>query len=238
MKKYILITGISFLMFSCGSSSPYSAPATSNAASGAPAGPTGPTSPNNGWNNFNFSANISGGSSASFQAVSIDKVNKTITVSLPLPFDATLAGIIMSAPLPNVSGATIAFGQLTDGTPVLTVTLPLGSIAKGVTGLPTTTLPDGSPLPGMPANSEPSTQVQVGKGKIPVYVYIGHMSIGLFVNTPFNPTIATHFGLTDNNANSVGAIYSIPYIAPAKTGGFFLNVNVPSQYTQLILNNL
>lgn len=238
MKNDILIVVLSFLMLSCGSAGTAVSPAataTNNSGSSAPA----PGSASSAWTNFNFYANISGGSNSSYQAVSINTANKTITVSIPLPFDSTLGGIIMNEPLPSVPGATIKFGQLSDGTPVLTVTLPLSSIVKPVTTLPTSALPNGNALPGMPANSEPSEQIQIGRGKIPAYVYIGRMSVGLFVNTPFNPTIATRFQLTDNIGNFVGAIYSLPYTSSTqKDGGFFLSVNVPSQYTQLILNNL
>ncbi len=238
MKKYILLTSLSFLMFACGASSPYTG-TTTNGASGAGGTTPTPTPPDNSaWNNFNFTATITGGSSSNFLSVTIDKIKKTITLSLPLPFDSSIAGILEKATIPAINGASISFGQLPDLTPVLTVTLPLSAIANGVTGLPTSSLPNGDPIPGMPANAEPSTQVTVGNGKIPVYVYVGQMSIGLFVNTPFDPTISTHFQLTDNDGNSAGGLYSIPYKAPNKDGGFFLNVNVPSQFTKLILSNL
>ena len=239
MKNYILTAGLSLVLMSCGpAGTPMSSTTNSNNNGSSSSGSTGGDA-SAAWNNFSFSANVSGGSSSNYQAVSIDKVNKTITVSLPLPFDSTLAGIIMSQPLPAIRGATVAFGQLPNGTPILTVTLPLASIVKPISGMPTSTLPSGAPLPGMPANAEPSEQVQIGKGRIPAYVYIGQMSIGLFVNTPFDPTLSTHFQLTDNNGNAVGAIYSLPYTSQNhKDGGFFLNVNVPSKYTQLILDNL
>ena len=240
MKNYILVAGLSFLMLSCGSAgSPVTAATgtNNNGSSSSGSGTTG--GDNSAWTNFNFSASVSGGSSSTYQAVTINTANKTITVSLPLPFDSSLAGIVLNTPLPSVNGATLAFSQLADGTPVLTVTLPLASIVKPVTTLPVSTLPNGNPLPGMPANAEPSQQIQVGKGKIPAYVYIGQMSVGLFVNTPFDPTLSTHFQLTDNSGNSVGGIYSIPYTSKTqKDGGFYLNVNVPAKYTQLILENL
>jgi len=244
MKKLSFISVLCFLTTSCGGGggTPYSAPTNpNNGSSSTPGGPSSTTPPTNSattWGNFNFTASVSGGANSSFQTVSINTTNKTITVSLPLPFDSTLDGILVNTPLPQVKGATLAFTQLADGTPVLTVTLPLSAIATGVTGLPTSTLPDGSPIPGMPASSEPEVQVQVGSGKIPVYVYIGQMSVGLFVNTPFDPMIATQFQINDGSGDSVGAIYSIPYVSPNKNGGFFLNVNVPSQYTQLILSNI
>ncbi len=239
MKKYILLASTSLIMCACGGNSPYTTPAVNNSSGtgGVTPNPT-PPADSAAWKDFDFTGIITGGSNSSLLSITIDKVKKTITIRLPLPFDSSLAGILVNTPLPAINGASIAFGQLPDLTPVLSVTLPLASIAKGVTGLPTSSLPNGDPLPGMPTSSAPSTQFQLGSAKIPVYVYIGHMSVGLFLNTPFDPTIATHFQITDNNNNSVGAIYSIPYKSLHKDGGFFLNVNVPTEFTQLILSNL
>ncbi len=243
MKKHILLslsTVLTFATLSCSSGfhENNATPTTPNTQTGGQTpGPGGAPNPSPDWNNFDFNAKIAGGLNSNFKAVTIDKVNKTITLLLPLPLDASLSGLLGSIQVPQVAGAVIALTQLPDLTPVLSITVPLANLVKPISGLPTQSLPNGDKLPDMPADAAPSTQVLL-KGKLPVYLYISHMAISVFVNTPFDPTISTHVFLNDNSGNQVGGVYAIPYKANQKDGGFYIAVNVPSIYTDLILGNL
>ena len=252
MKNYLLLSHCGFVsllgltLFSCSPGAVHdngASPATTSSTQGIPGGGPSPNTPGNAagagadWNSFNFNAQITGGLNSKFQAVSIDKINKTITLLLPLPFDASLSGLLGSTPVSKISGAVIALTQLPDLTPVLSVTLPLATLVKPVTGLLTQSLPNGDPLPDMTGGAAPSTQV-ILKAKLAISLYISPMSASVFVNTPFDPSISTHMILQDNNGNNVGGVYAIPYKPNQKDGGFYLVVNVPSGLADLILRNL
>jgi hypothetical protein len=246
MKKYFILSVSTFLALvslSCsqgfhGSNAPTPTP---NNASGAPNDPSSPPAPVPGtsadWNNFEFSAQVAGGLNTHFQAVTVDKVAKTITITLPLPFDSRLLALLGSAPVPKVNGAVIALVNLADGTTALSVTVPLSHLVNPLSGLPTMSLPNGDKLPEMTNGAAPSTQLLL-KGKLPISLYINEMSIGIFVNTPFDPSIATHVSLNGSTGNQVGGLYSIPYKLNQTDGGFYIVVNVPKTYTDLIRQNL
>ncbi len=244
MKKHFLIlTLISLMSFSCsqGFHGSNATPTSNNNASGNPNDPTNPPSPVPGnstdWNNFDFSAQVGGGQNTHFQSVSVDKVAKTITIILPLPFDSRLLALLGSVPVPKMNGVVVTLVKLADSSTALSVTVPLTHLVNPLSGLPVTNLPNGDKLPEMANGAAPSTQILL-KGKLPISIYVNEMSVGIFVNTPFDPSIATHVSLNAKNGENVGGLYSIPYKPNQTDGGFYIVVNVPKSYTDLIRQNL
>lgn len=167
-----------------------------------------------------------------------DKTRGEFIVMLPMP------GGIMFTPPPGAFSnyPDITFQNMFDaqGRPKLAIRIPIKYVLKGVSLLPAASLPNGDPLPAMPA----------GYGELPslgltfpqqnntqISLYIGVNAIGLFMTLPDKfAQIPFGFSFPIKNADK-SKTYGYLTFVPAKgtyAPGLFLSTLIPANVARIL----
>lgn len=119
--------------------------------------------------------------------IQIDSVNQALIIYLPIPFASLITLPINSIDIPQLPGMTLFQVTQPDGSVRLAVRVPLEYIIKGAQLTPYNMLPNGDPLPFMPA----------GENR------------GFALALPQNPDMRLHFYFT---ANAAAVFIELPQV--------------------------
>lgn len=191
------------------------------------------------WKNLNMNGQLGSGRFAFKQVVTIDKTTKELVLSLPMPANPYIDGMIIDVPLTKLPGAHARLEALEGGGSALVLRVPLSYLLKGVDFLPASRLPNGDPLPAIPDGEMPSMAIQLAKNKnINATFYLAVDTLGIYVNSPFNPLIYISVPIkSDDGRRTWGYLTSIP-AKGEHDGGFFISVQIPDDIARIIDNNL
>jgi len=241
IKKQLLLTIVLTLVTSgCGQgfqskTSCLDATQCENASNGPGTG--SPSKPNQEWDNLQLDGAISGGRFAQTPVVSIDKEKKLLKVRLPMINPLLLIGILPGPmQIPELSGGTLSWESMSDGTPVMVVNIPLERFLKGLEVARKDRLPNGEPLPGVADGELPSIGINLLSGRnTRATIYLGPSVMAVFVNTPFDPVIRTPLiPIRDQGtARTMGYFAVIPAVGGFE-GGFYLSFALPAEIARII----
>jgi hypothetical protein len=193
------------------------------------------------WQKLSMNGKLSTGRFSGMQVVTIDKVTKELVLSLPMPANPYLDGVMVDFPLAQLPGAHVHLDALPSGGSALSLRVPLAALLKGVAIGDPARLPNGDPLPAIPSGQMPSAAVSLSNiaGKnINATIYMAVATIGIFVNTPFNPLFSLSVPIRSEDKTQTWGYLTL---VPAKTGhdgGFFISVQIPNDIAIIIDNNL
>ncbi len=176
--------------------------------------------------------------------------------ALAFDFDKTLGEFIIMIPLPSNSMFTasgsfdkypdITYGPLFDasGKMKIAVRVPVKYVLKGVQFSAPTKLPNGDPLPAMPAGIGElpglalNFPVSSNGNKTQIYLYIGINAIGLYATLPDNATLPIPFNITLplKNQDKTRTFGYLTYVT-AKNGfasGLFVSMGVPAAFARIL----
>ncbi len=193
-----------------------------------------PSTPSPSWDAVEFDGAINGGRFDKTKVVEIDKVAKMLVVRLPF-----IAGLSIGAQIPisipEIPGTTVGIEPSPDGTSALVLRIPLAKVLRGVDSLPSSRLPNGSPLPAIPEGELPSIGVSFNKsGTLKGALYLSPTVVGLFVATKFDPYIQLTLPIRDAaRTRTFGYFTSVP-AKPGFDGGFFVSVALPDDLARAI----
>jgi hypothetical protein len=172
--------------------------------------------------------------------------------ALAFDFDKTRGEFIIMVPLPQssiftASGAfpkypDITFGPMFDATGKMkiAVRVPVKYIIKGLTLTPASKLPNGDPLPAMPAGAGelPALGLTFPADKTQITLYIGINALGLYATLPDNASLPIPFNITLplKNQDKSRTFGYLTYVA-AKAGfssGLFISTGVPPQFARIL----
>lgn len=214
---------------------------SSNGSSGTGGGGTVVSNP--AWQQLNMTGSLNGtvggNQYANTKALSLDKVNKELIVTLPLALNPYLVGITADVPITQLPGAHVEIQPNNMGGASLIAHIPMKYVVKGVDFVAPSTLPNGDPLPTIVSGELPAMAVQLPNYKnLKLYLYMDVGNIGIFVNTPFNPLVKLGLPLrSDDGKTTWGYLTSIP-AKNTSDGGFFLSVLIPDDIARIIDDNL
>ncbi|CAN5445888.1 hypothetical protein BH10BDE1_BH10BDE1_06550 [soil metagenome] len=241
LRASLLMTFASSLMIATTACSPGFSAGTAASCASAPCandslgGGSGGTGLNPvGWDSVSLDGSISGGRFDKAKAVEIDKVSKTLVIRLPF-----IAGFSIGAQIPisipEIPGTTVGIEPNSDGSSALVLRIPLAAVLKGVDTLPSSRLPNGSPLPAIPEGELPSVGVTYNNsGTLKGALYLSPTVVGLFVTTKFDPYIQLTLPIRDAaRIRTFGYFTSIP-AKPGYDGGFFVSVALPDDLARAI----
>ncbi len=202
-----------------------------------------PTTPApNTWENFKMEGSVDQKSQlfAGEKAVDIDKATKELVLRLPMLANPYLDGLSIAGPLPDLPGASIGLEAMPDGGSALVLRLPLHYVTKGVDFLEPARLPNGDPLPKMPASELPALAIQLSNlGKdIKAAIYVGTSAVGIFVNTPFNPYLTISAPIRNKDGTKTYGYVSTVPVKGTNDGGFFLSFVLPNDIARFIDDHL
>ncbi len=171
--------------------------------------------------------------------------------ALAFDFDKTRGEFIIMIPMPSgmmftPSGSfnnhpDITFSPVIDanGQMKFAVRVPVKYILKGATFLPAASLPNGDPLPAMPA----------GYGELPslgltfpqqnntqITLYIGINAVGLFVTLPEKAALPFGFTLPIKNSDKSKTFGYLSYVPPKGTyaPGLFVSSLIPPSMARIL----
>ncbi len=169
-------------------------------------------------------------------AFDFDKVRGEFIIMIPMP-----SGVLFTPSGSFSSHPDITFSPLIDasGRMKFAVRIPMKYVIKGASFLPSSRLPNGDPLPAMPAgNSElPSLGLTFPQqNNTQITLYIGVNAVGLFVTLPENAAIPFGFTLPIKNSDHSKTLGYLSYVPPKGTyaPGLFISSIVPPPMARIL----
>lgn len=184
---------------------------------------------------------VDGGDYDQTKTFDLDKTTGHLLVNLPLGLDSTI--VLGSGSVPSLPGLTFNTILGADGRTYIQFRIPINYVLRGVNTLPANRLPNGDPLPMMPAGEYPSTALSLdthtNDGR-KIYLYIGVDAIGIYVeskwlscaNLPIciNPT----FPIKNTARTKIVGYLSLIMAKGQHSGGFFVSTVVPPDIARIL----
>jgi hypothetical protein len=181
----------------------------------------------------NLKASIQGGSYDGLMAVDFDVKQESLILHLPLAVNPFIIGV--SGEVPDLPGVTFATTEGKDGSKFLSLRVPLKYVIKGVKNLNPARLPNGDPLPNIPAGELPGLGLQLMKdNNVTLNIYIGVDVVALYVESPFDPYIKMTFPIKNQAGSKIVGYFSTIPEKDAHSGGFFLSHALPQETAEYL----
>jgi len=166
------------------------------------------------------------------QIISLDKVNKTLIISAPLPENPL--GAVGHVDLAELPGAYIEIGPDNSGEWELRLVVPLRYF-KNVDLADPHALPNGDPLPSVPGGELPRIAAHIQNSKGELYLYLSSTIFAVFVPTPgINPTIGLTLPIKNRKKTKIlGYLSTVPEKKPYP-GGVFASFMIPLELARII----
>lgn len=195
--------------------------------------PGTPGTPGNSWEKVDYQGKADGGPNNEKLVVYIDKVNQALILVLPIP---VLIPIISPMPIDKLDGAKLTSFTNADGSQNMAISIPLRKIVRGGAFTPNERLPNGDPLPFVPAGELPGFGIEFPQMRnYQIYLYVGVNVAAAFVELPDVGLPITFISPVKNKAKTkvVGAV---GYVAPKNNydGGMYLAAQLPAELARTI----
>lgn len=190
-----------------------------------------PASPS--WDKVDMDGIASGGAYSGQLVVFIDKQKQSILLVLPIP---VLVPIFGSVEIPEAPGAYLTTYTDAKNNISMAVNVPLKYIIRGGQFTQNQRLPNGDPLPFVPAGELPGFGIQFPQmPAYQVYLYIGVNVAAAFVELPdVGLPIGAIFPVKNKTKTKV--VGAIGYVTPKNNfdGGMYLAAQIPDDMARLI----
>ncbi len=214
--KIVLFGGMA-LLSACGSPSQTS-PATSTNLDQGIVAPV---------NTESFKGFVNGGVYDNQQVLSVDLNKKEFQVSVPLGRNVALN--LVDTPIAELPGAHAYTSVLADGSKVLVLAVPFKYSLKDLPKLPKGVLPSGDPLPGaVPGPLATKAFPLGGKDNVILHLYFGSDTLGIFVETNFDPFASIQADILNKVKDHLGNLTLIPAKGTFRPG-VYLAMTLPAK---------
>jgi hypothetical protein len=198
--------------------------------------PTNPPQP--GWEKVEFNGVANGGTNRGSLVIYIDRANQALILVTPIP---VLMPILAPIEFPDMPGAKIFSFTNPDGSQSLAASIPLEYVVRGGRFGAGQRLPNGDPLPYVPAGELPGFSVQFpAKPDYRIHLYVGVNVAAVFTELPDVgiPPELCMFGClwpVTNQARTktVGAI-GVVLEKNGFPGGVYLATQLPPELARII----
>ena len=206
------------LLSACGS------PSQSSSGNGTPNLDQGVIAP---INSELFKGFIGSGTYENQQVLSVDFTKGEFRISVPLGRNVGLT--LVDTPVPQLAGAHVYTSDLADGTKVLILAVPLKYSIKGLPTFPKGVLPSGDPLPGsVPGPLATKSFALGGKDNVVLHLYFGSDTLGIFVETNFDPFASVQADILNKIKDHLGNLTLVPAKGSFRPG-VYLAITLPSK---------
>ncbi len=175
----------------------------------------------------NFKGFINSGVYENQQVLSVDLDKGEFLVSVPLGRNVALS--LADTPISQVPGAHAYTSTLTDGTKVLVLAIPIKYSLKNIPNFPKGVLPSGDPLPGAVPGPLATKAIPLGgKDNVILHLYFGSDTLGLFVETNFDPFASVQADILNKVKDLLGNLTLIPAKGTFRPG-VYLAMTLPTK---------
>lgn len=171
-------------------------------------------------------------------AIDIDKSRGEFVIMLPMP-----SGVVFTPSGTFNKYPDISFTPVFDGTGKMkmAVRVPIKYVLKGITTVPATRLPNGDPLPAMPAGQSELPALALtfpSHNDTKINLYIGINAFGLYMTLPDKAALPLPINITlpIKNADKSKTYGYLTYVN-AKNGhqpGLFISGAVPPEFARIL----
>jgi hypothetical protein len=170
-------------------------------------------------------------------AFDFDKLRGEFIIMIPLPANVIFTP---SGSFPNYPD--IYYGPMFDssGKMKIAVRVPVKYIIKGLEFIPPSKLPNGDPLPAMPAGAGelPALGLSFPTSKTQLTLYIGVNAVGLFATLPEKASLPIPFNITLplKNQDKSRTFGHLTYVTAKGTfpSGLFIATVIPAQFARIL----
>lgn len=178
------------------------------------------------------------------QTLDLDKEAGELIVSMPLGLDSSI--VVGGGTVPQLPGVTFYTNIGSDGKTYLVVRVPVRYFLRGVTTIPANRLPNGDPLPKMPAGEYPSVAFDlntIGPDGKKVYLFVGVDAIGVFIESTLPSCADLHlpfcvnvfsFDIKNTDKTKVVGSFSIVMPKAPYLGGFFISTVLSPELARIL----
>jgi hypothetical protein len=187
------------------------------------------------FQNLKVSGAVKEGKYEDRKLVYLDTANQMLVVQLPtLALPAMVGNLGQTISVPQLPGTSLNLEVSSDGNLTLVARIPLAQVMQGASFIPAQRLPNGDPLPAIPDGELPGLAVDLNsQGSVKGYLYLGKGTVGAFVTTPFNPTVAMQLPIYQGNGSTLGYLTTVPD-KNSSPGGIFMSVKLPADVARII----
>ncbi len=205
----------------------------SKSGGGTPGSPGSPSSPAPTWDKVSLDGFQNGGSNDGRMVVSIDKLNQSFLMVLPIPLPIPLVAPLA---IPNLPGATMSSQFDSSGGQSVAISIPLKLLVRQAVFSPNERLPSGDGLPFVPAGELPGFAIDFPQMQnYRIHLYVGVDIAAAFVELP---DLGLPIGWTApvKNLNKTKIIGAIGYVLPKPSfsGGMYLAAQLPGDLARAI----
>lgn len=206
-------------------------------------GQNDPSAPNSPLQQVDMKGYADGGEFQGVKTVDLDKNTGELIISLPLGIDSSV--IIGSATIPQLPGVTFSTTIGGDGRTYVVMRVPLRYILRSVNlgTIPANRLPNGDPLPMMPAGEYPNLAFSLATNngdQRRIYIYLGVDAIGVYVESKWldcsNLPICLNLTVPVKNAAKTKVLGYLTMVMAKNghQGGFFLGTKIPAEFSRIL----
>lgn len=184
---------------------------------------------------------VSSGDYESLKSIDFDKTRGELVLTLPLGMDMMV---------PQITGSLSQYPDIifqttkgSDGRTYFVVRVPVKYVLRGVNSTTPTRLPNGDPLPGVPAGELPSVgfTMNAGDGRR-VYIYLGVEVIAVYVESdllkcPTNfPICISTIPIPIYNQNRTQQLGNLALVLGKNgtKGGFYMATKIPPAIAKIL----
>lgn len=190
--------------------------------------------------NVDLKGYINGGNYDETQTFDFDRTRGELIVRIPLGMDPNV--FIGSGSLEKLPGVSFYTTMSSDGNYHFVISIPVRYVLRGVTTLPSNRLPNGDPLPMMPAGELPSVAFTLNPNSTrKAYLYLGVDAIGLYVESEWltckagSPLcVSLSFPVRNQTKSKVVGYFSLLPGKNGATGGAFISSIIPPEIARIL----
>lgn len=179
-----------------------------------------------------FKGFVSSGTYQNQQVLSVDLAKGEFQVSVPLGLNVNLS--LVDTPIKQLPGAHAYTATLKDGSKVLILAVPLKYSLKDLPTFAKAVLPSGDPLPGaVPGPLSTTSFALGGKDNVVLHLYFGSDTLGIFVETNFDPFAKIQADVLNKIRQNLGNLTLIPTKGTFRPG-VYLAMTLPPKLARLL----
>ncbi|MBX3040448.1 MAG: hypothetical protein KF789_07075 [Bdellovibrionaceae bacterium] len=228
------------LMGGCSSGFQGTSSASSTPSSGSNDGQNGGGNTPDPIRNVDLKGYINGGNYDETQTFDFDRTRGELIVRIPLGMDPTV--FIGTGSVSQLPGVTFYTTMNSDGNYHFVISIPVRYVLRGVTTLPSNRLPNGDPLPMMPAGELPSVAFTLNpKSSRKAYLYMGVDAIGLYIESEWMTCkagtplcLSLSFPIRNQAKSKVVGYFSLLPGKNGATGGVFISSIIPPEIARIL----